>query len=108
LWRDVKRAARFAFSSFERKKKHKVGAYIWKRRLSMQTNLLSIGEVAALLGIRRHRIEYAITSGYIAEPARFLGKRAFSPTDVRIAASWFGKDNKQCGKGGESCSDSST
>jgi hypothetical protein len=71
-------------------------------------NLLSTGQVAALLGIRKHRIEYAITSGYIPEPARFLGKRVFSPADVRLAASYFGKDKQHCERGGESCSDSST
>ncbi len=75
----------------------------------MQTNLLSTSQVAALLGIRKHRLEYAIASGYISEPAlRFLGKRVFSPTEVRVAAAWFGKDNQQCHKGGEPCSDSST
>jgi len=75
----------------------------------MQTNLLSTSQVASLLGVRKHRLEYAIVSGYIAEPAiRFLGKRVFSPAEVRVAASYFGKENQQCHKGGEPCSDSST
>ena len=64
----------------------------------MQTNdLLSISQVAALLGIRKHRLEYAIKSGYIAELSRrFLGKRAFSPAEVRIAAAYFGMDKHDC------------
>lgn len=72
----------------------------------MQTNLLSISQVAALLGVRKHRIEYAITSGGIEEPAvRFLGKRVFSPADVRTAAAYFGKDKQQ---GGDSFSATTT
>jgi hypothetical protein len=63
----------------------------------MQDRFLSTSQVASLLGIRKHRLEYAIASGYIPEPQlRFLGKRAFGPTDVRAAASYFGKDNQQC------------
>lgn len=74
----------------------------------MQTNLLSTSQVAALLGIRKHRLEYAIVSGRIPEPSiRFLGKRVFSPAEVRVAAAWFGEDS-QYDKGGEPCSDSST
>lgn len=75
----------------------------------MTTNFLSLSQVAALLGIRKHRIEYAITSGHIPEPPiRFLGKRVFGPAEVRVAASYFGRPNQQCGKGGQPCSDSST
>jgi hypothetical protein len=64
----------------------------------MQTNdLLIISQVAALLGIRKHRLEYAITSGYIPEPSRrFLGNRVFSPAEVRIAAAYFGTDTHDC------------
>jgi hypothetical protein len=72
-------------------------------------NLLSISQVAALLGIRKHRLEYAIMSGCIPEPAiRFLNKRVFSPADVCLAASYFKKDKQQCERGGESCSASPT
>ena len=75
----------------------------------MQTNFLSISQVAALLGIRKHRIEYAIASGYLPEPKlRFVGKRVFNPAEVRVVASYFGKNNQDCEKVNESCSDFST
>ena len=75
----------------------------------MQTNFLSISQVAALLGIRRHRIEYALVSGYLPEPKlRFVGKRVFDPAEVRVVAAYFGKDNQEGEKGGDPCSDSST
>jgi hypothetical protein len=71
----------------------------------MQTTFLSISQVATLLGIRKHRIEYALSERLIPEPKlRFLGKRAFDPAEVCIIASHFGKDNK----GGESRSPSSS
>jgi hypothetical protein len=74
----------------------------------MQTKLLSISQVAALLGIRKHRIEYAIVSGYLAEPMRFVGKRVFDPAEVRAVAAYFGKKELAEQEGGEPCSDSST
>jgi hypothetical protein len=59
--------------------------------------MLSISQVAALLGIRKHRIEYAIVAGYLPEPKlRFVGKRAFDPAEVRVVASYFGNDNQPC------------
>lgn len=59
----------------------------------MQTNLLPIGEVAALLGVRKHRIEYALAEKMIPEPqTRFLGKRVFAPADVMRIATFFGKE----------------
>lgn len=73
----------------------------------MQTSFLGISQVANLLGIRKHRLEYAITSGQIPEPIRFLGKRAFCPSDVRLIAAYFGTKNQLCETGGESCSGSS-
>jgi hypothetical protein len=75
----------------------------------MQTSLLSITQVASLLGIRKHRIEYALTSGLIPEPkVRFVGKRAFDPAEVCTIAAYFEKDDRHCKKEGESCSASST
>ena len=50
-------------------------------------------QVAALIGVRKHRIEYALTSGYLPEPKlRFLGKRVFDPSDLLVVASYFRKD----------------
>jgi DNA-binding transcriptional MerR regulator len=59
----------------------------------MQTGFLSISQVAALLGVRKHRIEYALASGYLPEPKlRFLGKRVFNPAEVLVVAAYFQKD----------------
>ena len=70
----------------------------------MHTSFFSTSQVASLLGIRKHKLEYALTSGYISEPAiRFLGKRVFSPSEVCNVAAYFGKD-----EGGEPCSVSSS
>jgi hypothetical protein len=72
----------------------------------MKTNLISTGELAELLGIRKHRIEYALSEGFLPEPrARFVGKRCFAPDEVRVVASYFGKEQHGDSKeGGAACS----
>ena len=68
-------------------------------------SLLSIGQVARLIGVRKHRIEYALSVGYLSEPKlRLIGKRFFDPSEVCVIASYFGPT----GIGGESCSASRT
>jgi hypothetical protein len=53
--------------------------------------IYSTGEIAKLLGIQRHRIEYAIATGHIAEARfRFLDKRVFDAEDVKRMAEHFG------------------
>ena len=55
-------------------------------------NLLSISQVAGLLGVRKHRIEYALAEHYVPEPKlRFLNKRVFDSSEVCVIASYFGK-----------------
>ena len=52
--------------------------------------LYSTGQVAQLLGIQRHRIEYAVTAGYVADTrVRFLGKRCWRLEDVQRIAAHF-------------------
>lgn len=59
-------------------------------------SLLSISQVASLLGIRKHRIEYALSEGLIPEPKlRFLNKRVFDSGEVCVVASHFGKTHAQ-------------
>jgi hypothetical protein len=71
----------------------------------MQNSLLSISQVATLIGIRKHRIEYALSEGYVPEPKlRFIGKRAFDPGEVCTIAAYFEKDDRHCKKEGEPCS----
>lgn len=53
--------------------------------------IYSTGEIAKLLGVQRHRIEYAIATGYVAEARfRFLGKRCFTAEDMKRMAEHFG------------------
>lgn len=53
--------------------------------------LFSTGQLARLLAIPAHRIEYAHASGQLGEPGlRFLGKRAYDAADVRRVALYFG------------------
>lgn len=55
--------------------------------------IFSTGQVARMLGIRPHQIEYALSSRQLLEPAlRFAGKRVFTEKDVQRAASYFGRD----------------
>jgi hypothetical protein len=77
----------------------------------MHTQLMSTGEVAALLAIKRYQLEYALSEGLLPETrARFLGKRCFSPDEVRVVAAYFGKEvpNNENSKGDDLCSHSPT
>jgi hypothetical protein len=54
-------------------------------------NIYSTGQVAKLLGIARHKIEYAIVTGLLPEAKfRFLDKRCFTATDIHYMAEYFG------------------
>jgi len=56
----------------------------------MQT-FYSTGQLARMLGLRPHQIEYAHASGQLPEPEmRFLGKRVYSETDVARLSDFFG------------------
>jgi DNA-binding transcriptional MerR regulator len=49
-----------------------------------------LGEVARLLGVKCYRINYAISSGLVEEPAlRISNKRIFQPLDVQRLANHF-------------------
>lgn len=53
--------------------------------------IYSTGEITKMLGVARHRIEYALANGYIAEARyRFLDKRVFDAEDVKRIADYFG------------------
>lgn len=53
--------------------------------------LLGLGDVSKLIGIARHRIEYAVSNGSIPEPEiRIANKRAFTPDEVETIADYFG------------------
>jgi DNA-binding transcriptional MerR regulator len=49
-----------------------------------------LNEVAKMLGVRTHRIIYAITQGMVQEPAeRFNRSRVFTDTDVQRLREYF-------------------
>jgi hypothetical protein len=52
----------------------------------------SLKEVAKIVGVKAHRINYAITNGYLAEPAeRVTNRRLFSISDLQAALVYFAK-----------------
>ena len=52
----------------------------------------SLKEIATLVGVKPHRIEYALRNGYLKEPAeRVSNRRAFSPTDLQAAMIYFAR-----------------
>jgi len=57
--------------------------------------LLGLGDVSRVIGIARHKIDYAIINGSIPEPAiRIANKRAFSQKEVQHIANYFGVNIK--------------
>lgn len=54
-------------------------------------DLFSTGQVARLIGVAQHRIDYAISNGHLDEVQFFfLGKRCFTSADLRKIAKYFG------------------
>lgn len=54
----------------------------------------SLKEVAKIVGVKAHRIAYAISNGYLPEPAqRITNRRLFSTTDLQAALVYFAKPN---------------
>lgn len=55
--------------------------------------IYSTGQAAKMIGVARHRIEYAIVSGHLPEAHfRFLDKRCFTAADIQQMAEYFGVD----------------
>ena len=53
--------------------------------------MFSTGQIAKMLGIARHKIEYAIANGHVPEARfRFLDKRVYDADDVKKIAEYFG------------------
>ncbi|WP_013627340.1 hypothetical protein [Rubinisphaera brasiliensis] len=69
--------------------------------------LLGLGDVSRLIGIARHKIEYAIANGAIPEPElRIANKRVFTTEDVQRVADYFGVVINENGGGKEGTCDS--
>ncbi|MEZ5943920.1 MAG: hypothetical protein R3C18_21190 [Planctomycetaceae bacterium] len=71
----------------------------------MQQQLLGLSGVSDLIGVKRHRIEYAIANGSIPEPElRIANKRVFTTEDVQRIADYFGVVmNETCERKEEPC-----
>ncbi len=56
----------------------------------MNKKLMTLGEVAKVLGVKPHRITYALSNGLVEEPAlRIANKRVFQADDVNRLAQHF-------------------
>ena len=52
--------------------------------------IYSLKDIAALVGVKPHRIEYALKNGYLPEPAeRVTNRRIFTTTDLQRAMVYF-------------------
>jgi DNA-binding transcriptional MerR regulator len=50
----------------------------------------SLKEVAKIVGVKAHRISYAVSNGYLPEPAaRITNRRMFTHADVEAAKRYF-------------------
>jgi len=50
----------------------------------------SLKEVAKIVGVKAHRISYAVSNGYLAEPAaRITNRRMFTEADLQAAMKYF-------------------
>ena len=62
--------------------------------------IYSIGQVGTRLGIQAYRIVYAIKTGQLPEaPFRFLDKRCFTDSDIKVIAHFFGIEMDETQKG---------
>ena len=61
----------------------------------MTQNHYSLKEVATIVGVKAHRIAYAISNGYLPEPAeRVTNRRIFTTADLQTALVYFSKPSK--------------
>lgn len=67
--------------------------------------LLGLSGVSKVVGVARHRIDYAIANGSIPEPKlRVANKRVFTEEDLQRIADYFGvsiKNGDNAEEGGE-------
>lgn len=55
----------------------------------------SLKEVAKIVGVKAHRIEYALRNGYLAEPVeRVTNRRIFTIADLQAALMYFSRPTK--------------
>jgi DNA-binding transcriptional MerR regulator len=57
--------------------------------------IYSLKDVAALVGVKQHRIEYALKNAYLPEPAeRITNRRIFTEADLQAAKKYFAAQPK--------------
>lgn len=59
------------------------------------TKHYSLNEVARIVGVKAHRISYAITNAFLPEPEeRITNRRMFTDEDVKAATKYFSTQPK--------------
>ena len=59
------------------------------------TKHYSLNEVARIVGVKAHRISYAITNAFLPEPEeRITNRRMFTDEDVKAAKKYFSNQPK--------------
>ena len=53
------------------------------------TQYIGLREAAERLGVRPYQITYAHAAGFVGEPPRFLGKRAYDATTLQELRNYF-------------------
>ena len=52
----------------------------------------SLKQVAEIVGVKAHRISYAVSNGFLPEPAeRITNRRMFTDADVEAAKKYFAR-----------------
>ena len=61
----------------------------------MNQQVYSLREIAKIVGVKAHRVSYAVSNGYLDEPAqRITNRRMFSESDVEAAKKYFANQPK--------------
>lgn len=55
-----------------------------------KTEFVGLREAAQLAGVSPWKISYALAAGYLTEPPRVAGKRAFDPEAIERSKVYFG------------------
>jgi hypothetical protein len=77
-----------------RRENRRITAYILVE-VMMDSQMLSLGQVAQKLGVASFRIVYAITNQLVPDAsARFAGRRVFTEEDVQRIAVHFGVESR--------------
>lgn len=58
----------------------------------MNQKIYSLKQVAEIVGVKAHRISYAVSNGFLPEPAeRITNRRMFTEADVAAAKTYFAR-----------------